>query len=88
MVVVPMCMQSANENNHISDFHHIHFGAKALEGAGLIVLEIPAIKVNDLIGPSGIGILNDDKVPEPAKLVKIFQHFGAKAGAQLGHADR
>jgi NADPH2 dehydrogenase len=35
----PMCMHSASDDGHVNDFHVIHYGARALGGAGLIMLE-------------------------------------------------
>ena len=84
----PMCMHSAGDDGKVTEFHHIHYGSRALGGAGLIFLETTAVLENGLIGPGDLGIWNDDQVPELARLVKTIQRFGAKAGCQLGHAGR
>ncbi len=34
----PMCMHSASDDGHINDFHVVHYGSRALGGAGLIML--------------------------------------------------
>lgn len=84
----PMCMHSAGEDGCVTDFHIVHYGSRALGGAGLVFLETTAIMDNGLIGPGDIGIWNDDQVPGLARLVDVIHRFGAKAGCQLGHAGR
>lgn len=83
----PMCMHSADDGC-VTDFHTVHYGARALGGAGLVFLETTAIMSNGMIGPGDIGIWDDVQVPGLAELVKTIQRFGAKAGCQLGHAGR
>ena len=84
----PMCMHSAGEDGQVTDFHVVHYGARALGGAGLVFLETTAILDNGLIGPGDIGIWNDAQVAGLKHLTGVIQRFGAKAGCQLGHAGR
>lgn len=84
----PMCMHSAGDDGCVTDFHIVHYGARALGGAGLVFLETTAVLDNGLLGPGDIGIWNDDQIPGLARLTKVIQEFGAKAGCQLGHAGR
>lgn len=84
----PMCMHSADDDAKVTQFHHVHYGARALGGAGLIFLESAAVMRNGLIGPGDLGIWDDNHIPGLAGLVKTIQGFGAKAGCQLGHAGR
>jgi NADPH2 dehydrogenase len=84
----PMCMHSAGDDGQVTDFHVVHYGARALGGAGLVFLETTAILENGLLGPGDIGIWNDEQIPGLAHLTKVIQRFGAKAGCQLGHAGR
>lgn len=84
----PMCMHSAAADGVVTDFHVVHYGARALGGAGLVFLETTAVMDNGLIGPGDIGIWKDEHVEGLSHLVKVVQRFGAKAGCQLGHAGR
>lgn len=84
----PMCMHSAGEDGKVTDFHIVHYGARALGGAGLVFLETTAILDNGLLGPGDIGIWNDEQIPGLANLAKVIQRLGAKAGCQIGHAGR
>ncbi|WP_414502677.1 NADPH dehydrogenase NamA [Zymobacter sp. IVIA_5232.4 C2] len=84
----PMCMHSASEDGHINDFHVVHYGARALGGAGLIMLETASVLPNGPIGPGDIGIWNDSHIEGLSRVTQAIHRFGAKAGAQIGHAGR
>lgn len=84
----PMCMHSATADGHTSDFHVVHYGARALGGAGIVMLETASVLPNGPIGPGDIGIWDDSHIDGLSRVVNAIQRFGAKAGAQIGHAGR
>ncbi|MBK0031274.1 NADPH dehydrogenase NamA [Erwinia sp. S43] len=84
----PMCMHSASDDGETNDFHVIHYGARALGGAGLVMLETAAVLPNGPIGPGDIGIWDDRHIEGLSRVTSAIQRFGAKAGAQIGHAGR
>ena len=84
----PMCMHSASDDGETNDFHVIHYGARALGGAGLVMLETAAVLPNGPIGPGDIGIWDDRHIEGLSRVTAAIQRFGAKAGAQIGHAGR
>ncbi|WHQ73455.1 NADPH dehydrogenase NamA [Pantoea sp. Lij88] len=84
----PMCMHSASEDGRVNDFHVIHYGARALGGAGLIMLETASVLPNGPIGPGDIGIWDDSHIEGLSRVTDAIHRFGAKAGAQIGHAGR
>ncbi|MDC9564032.1 MULTISPECIES: NADPH dehydrogenase NamA [unclassified Pseudoalteromonas] len=84
----PMCMHSASDNGHINDFHVVHYGARALGGADLIMLETASVLPNGPIGPGDIGIWDDSHIEGLARVTSAIHRFGSKAGAQIGHAGR
>jgi NADPH2 dehydrogenase len=84
----PMCMHSALPGGRISDFHLVHYGARALGGAGLVMLETAAVLPNGPIGPGDIGIWDDAHVEGLSRLAQIIHKMGGKAGSQIGHAGR
>lgn len=88
IVMSPMCMHSAGDEGFVEDFHLVHYGARALGGAGLIMLETTAVQSNGVTGPGDIGIWDDAQVSGLTRLVEVIQGFGAKVGCQLGHAGR
>ncbi|KAA8731483.1 NADPH dehydrogenase NamA [Acinetobacter qingfengensis] len=84
----PMCMHSATSDGHTTDFHLVHYGARALGGTGLIMLETASVLPNGPIGPGDIGIWDDSHIKSLSRVVDVVHRFGAKIGAQLGHAGR
>lgn len=88
IVMSPMCMHSALSGGFVSDFHLVHYGARALGGVGLVFFETLATIENGMIGPGDLGIWSDDHIDGLKRLVQVVQKMGAKAGAQIGHAGR
>lgn len=84
----PMCMHSGTSDGKVTTFHHVHYGARALGGAGLIFLETTAVMPNGLIGPGDIGIWDDGHIEGLRALTDTIHVMGAKAGCQLGHGGR
>ncbi|NOZ41548.1 MAG: bifunctional salicylyl-CoA 5-hydroxylase/oxidoreductase [Alphaproteobacteria bacterium] len=88
VVVSPMSMYSA-EDGLINDFHFVHYGARAMGGAGLIYTEMTNISADARITPGCAGIYNDDHQAAWARVVDyVHHHSTAKIALQLGHAGR
>ncbi|MBN3780551.1 NADPH dehydrogenase NamA [Burkholderia sp. Ac-20345] len=88
VVMSPMCMHSAGEDGLVTAWHHVHYGARALGQAGLIFFETLAVHKDARIGPGDLGIWSDDHVAGLRDLVDLLHGYGAKVGAQIGHAGR
>ena len=88
IVMSPMCMHSATENGHITDWLKTHYSARAIGQAGLIFLESLVISKQGLIGPNDVGIWSDDHIDSLKELVDLIHSFGSKVGAQISHAGR
>jgi NADPH2 dehydrogenase len=88
IVMSPMCTHSATADGQVSGFHHVHYGARALGGAGLVMVESSAVQPNGVLGAGDIGIWDDAHVPGLAGLVDTIHDGGALAAAQLGHSGR
>jgi anthraniloyl-CoA monooxygenase len=88
VVVSPMAMYSATDGLP-GDFHLVHFGARALGGAGLIYTEMTCVSADARITPGCAGLWNDGQRDAWARIVDfVHGHSGAKMGLQLGHAGR
>ncbi|MDQ0393398.1 bifunctional salicylyl-CoA 5-hydroxylase/oxidoreductase [Labrys monachus] len=88
IVVSPMAMYSAIDG-HISDFHVVHLGSRALGGAGLVFAEMTCVSPDARITPGCLGLWNDEQTEGWRRLVQfIHGETGAKVGVQLGHAGR
>ena len=83
----PMCQYSA-QDGMATDWHLVHLGARALGGAGLILVEAPAVAPEGRISPQDLGIWKDEQVEPLARVVRFLREQGAVAGIQLAHAGR
>lgn len=88
VVMSPMCMHSAAEDGFVTDWHRVHYGARALGQVGLIFPETLAVNKDARIGAGDLGIWSDEHVEGLRGLVDLLHSFGAKVGAQIGHAGR
>ena len=88
VVVSPMAMYSAQDGLP-NDFHLVHFGSRALGGAGLLYTEMTCVSPDARISPGCAGLWNDAQRDAWARIVAfVHGHSGAKIGIQLGHAGR
>ena len=88
VVVSPMCMYSAVEGMP-TDWHLVHYGARALGGAGLMFTEMTCVSADARITPGCAGIWTDAQQAAWARIA-AFAHANsdAKLCMQLGHAGR
>ena len=87
-VVSPMCMYSAVDGMP-SDWHMVHYGSRAVGGAGLVFTEMVCIAPDARITPGCAGIWSDDQQAAWRRIVDfVHAHSGAKICLQLGHAGR
>ncbi|OFA03455.1 bifunctional salicylyl-CoA 5-hydroxylase/oxidoreductase [Duganella phyllosphaerae] len=86
VVVSPMLTYSCSEGVP-GDFHLVHLGARALGGAGMVMVEMTAVSPDGLTTPACPGLWNDAQQQAFARIVD-FAHANssAKMGLQLGHA--
>jgi anthraniloyl-CoA monooxygenase len=87
VVVSPMCMYSA-EDGVPGDFHLIHYGARAMGGAGLIFTEMTCPSPEARITLGCAGLWNDAQQHAWARILRNVHAQGAKMCLQLGHAGR
>ena len=83
----PMCQYSAS-NGYVSDWHLVHYGARAAGGAGLIIQEATAVVPEGRITPGDLGIWSDDHIPGLRKIVNFIEEHGSVPAIQLAHAGR
>jgi anthraniloyl-CoA monooxygenase len=88
VVVSPMCMYSANEGVP-TDFHLVHYGSRAIGGAGLIFTEMTCVGRDARITPGCAGLWNDEQEVVWKRIVDfVHANSAAKFALQLGHAGR
>lgn len=87
-VVSPMCMYSAKEGVP-TDFHLVHYGSRAIGGAGLIFTEMTCVSRDARITPGCAGLWNDEQETAWRRIVDfVHGNSAAKICLQLGHAGR
>jgi anthraniloyl-CoA monooxygenase len=87
-VVSPMCMYSAKEGVP-TDFHLVHYGARAIGGAGLMFTEMTCVGREARITPGCTGLWNDEQEAAWRRIVDfVHANSATKFALQLGHAGR
>jgi anthraniloyl-CoA monooxygenase len=86
IVVSPMDMYSAVDGTP-NDFHFVHYGERAIGGAGLVFTEMTCVSPEGRISPGCTGMWNADHVAAWKRIVD-FVHTNSKAKIclQLGHS--
>ena len=86
VVVSPMAQYSA-EDGRVGDYHLTHLGARALGGAGLVMVEMTSPSADGRITHGCPGLWNDTQTQDFARIVNwVHTQTDAKIGLQLGHA--
>jgi anthraniloyl-CoA monooxygenase len=86
VTVSPMAMYSAVDGTP-NDFHFVHYGERAIGGAGLVFTEMTCVSPEGRISPGCTGMWNADHVVAWKRIVD-FVHANSKAKIclQLGHS--
>ena len=87
-VVSPMCIYSAKDGLP-QDFHLVHYGARAIGGAGLVFTEMVCVAEDARITPGCAGLWTDAQQAAWTRIVDfVHTNSAAKFALQLGHAGR
>ena len=86
VTVSPMAMYSAVDGMP-NDFHFVHYGERAMGGAGLVFTEMTCVSPEGRITPGCTGMWNAEQVAAWKRIVD-FVHANSKAKIclQLGHS--
>jgi len=86
VTVSPMAMYSAADGTP-NDFHFVHYGERALGGAGLVFTEMTCVSPEGRISPGCTGLWNAEHVAAWTRIVD-FVHANSKSKIclQLGHS--
>ncbi|GAA0486844.1 NADH:flavin oxidoreductase/NADH oxidase [Streptomyces sp. NPDC046215] len=90
--MAPMCQYSAEvfgPNAGVAqDWHFAHYAARAVGGAGLILVEATAVSPEGRISPADLGIWNDTQVEALRRITAFLKEHGTVPGIQIAHAGR
>jgi anthraniloyl-CoA monooxygenase len=88
VVVSPMCMYSADDGVP-GDWHLVHYGARAIGGAGLMFTEMTDISAEGRISPGCTGLWTDAQEAAWKRIVDfVHAQSATKICLQIGHAGR
>jgi anthraniloyl-CoA monooxygenase len=87
-VVMPaMLTYSADPDGYATDFHSVHYGARALGGAGLVVTELLAVAPEGRATPACPGLWHDGQAERWWAFNEFAHaHSAARTCAQIGHS--
>ena len=84
----PMCQYSANDDGLPTDWHLVHYGARAMGGVGLILVESTAIGPHHRSTRADLGIWNEQQALAHRRLTSFMTEAGVIPAAQLQCAGR
>ena len=88
VVVSPMCQYSAHDGTP-DDWHLVHYGSRAIGGAGLMFTEMTDVSAEARISPGCAGIYSDAHEAAWKRIVDfVHARSRTKFCLQLGHAGR
>ena len=86
ITVSPMAMYSAVDGTP-NDFHFVHYGERAIGGAGLVFTEMTCVSPEGRISPGCTGMWNETQVAAWKRIVDfVHANSNAKICLQLGHS--
>jgi anthraniloyl-CoA monooxygenase len=88
VVVSPMC-QYSSQDGMPNDWHLVHYGSRAIGGAGLMFTEMTDVSREARISPGCAGMYNDAHEAAWKRIVDfVHAQSNTKFCLQLGHAGR
>jgi anthraniloyl-CoA monooxygenase len=88
VVVSPMAQYSA-EDGTPTDWHLVHYGSRALGGAGLVFTEMTCVSPEGRITPGCTGLYRAEHVVAWKRIVEfVHAQSDAKFALQIGHSGR
>ena len=87
IAVAPMCQYTADDGLG-NDWHIQNAGAKAVGGAGIVIIEATHVAPKARITPRCLGLWNDAHQALAARVAAVIEMGGAVPGIQIAHAGR
>ena len=85
--IPPMCQYSARDGV-AGDWHFVHYGSRAVGGAGLMILEATAVAPEGRISAGDLGLWNEAQIGPLERIARFARERGCVAAVQLAHAGR
>jgi len=87
IMMSPMGTLAADQEGKLTEWQYLHYGARAIGQAGLIMIEVTAVERMGA-DPGGLGLWDDRQEQRLRELVSMLHRQGTAVGIQLGHAGR
>ena len=88
-IVMPaMCQYSAAEDGYVTNWHRVHYGARAVGGVGLIILEATAVEKRGRLSNHDLGIWKNEHTAGLRELVQLGKEHGSVMAIQIAHGGR
>ncbi len=87
IIMSPMCMYSSKDG-FSTDWHLVHYGSRAVGGAGTVMLEATAVRADGRISVNDLGIYKEEHVEGLQRIASFIKEQGAVPAIQLAHAGR
>lgn len=87
IAISPMCQYSAWDG-YANNWHLVHYGSRAVGGAGLIIQEATGVSPEGRITPGDLGIYLDEHLENLTTITTFVKQHGGVPGIQLAHAGR
>lgn len=87
IMMSPMSQNSA-VGGLASTWHLVHYGARAVGGCGLVMVEDTAVEERGLVSTTGLGLYEDRQGDALSSVARFCREQGAVPGIQLAHAGR
>jgi 2,4-dienoyl-CoA reductase-like NADH-dependent reductase (Old Yellow Enzyme family) len=88
IVMSPMSQHQAGEDGLPTDWHLVHYGARAIGGCGAILLEDTAVAPAARTSHAALGCYDEAALGAFRRIVDFCHAQGAVVGVQLAHAGR
>jgi 2,4-dienoyl-CoA reductase-like NADH-dependent reductase (Old Yellow Enzyme family) len=89
LFLAPMCQYQCTGLDGVpTDWHLVHYGARAAGGFGLVIAEATGVSPEGRITPWCCGLWNEQQVGAWRRIVDFGHSQGAKLAVQLQHAGR
>jgi NADPH2 dehydrogenase len=88
IMMSPMLQRSATADGLPTQWHLLHYGARAVGGVGLIMCEGTSVERRGRITERDLGLWDDRQVAPLAQVVAACHEHGAAIGVQLAHHGR
>ncbi|MFB8030005.1 NADH:flavin oxidoreductase/NADH oxidase [Streptomyces sp. NPDC056465] len=90
--MAPMCQYSAAPDGPAAgaptDWHFQHYAARAVGGAGLVIVEATGVSPEGRISPQDLGIWNDTQVEAFRRITTFLKSQNTVPAVQIAHAGR